>query len=382
MTINLSDITTHDLCVAPWTNLHIGMDGGMKPCCFSKTNFRYVADSNWDYFNSTNVKLTELKQALLDNTDPAHCRGCEEHRWYSTFKEIPILIEKTDDFVLTSIDARWGNTCQLSCTYCDSYNSSTWGKLEKKTTEIVSQHVPRKFRAEIQPLFDFILENAIRLQRVSLVGGEPLLLKENAKLLKLLPESVEIDIITNLAVDLDDNEVYNELIKRSNVIWHVSMENVGDRFEFVRRGASWEKQIRNLHKLENDLISADQVIDLQSQYCAYTALNVRELYAFTKEFTRIIINWSTGLTTPLSLNFFQYPSQFKELALEELDFCINEYNDPTSRLIEIRLRLINSMDTSIPNIIEDCIEFHRAQEDTYFGNRFNFLQLWPQYNIK
>jgi organic radical activating enzyme len=358
------------------------MNGGMKPCCFGKQDFGNVNDGNWDYFNSTNTGLTVLKQALLDNDGPEYCTGCEEHRWYSTFKKIPIHIEKTADFALTSIDARWGNTCQLSCTYCDSYNSSTWGKLEKQIAVPSRQHAPRKFRDKIQPLFDFILENATRLQRVSLVGGEPLLLKENARLLELLPDSVVIDIITNLAVDLENNEVYNELIKRSNVIWHVSMENVGDRFEFVRRGATWKKQIQNLHKLENDLLGDHQHIELQSQYCAYTALNVRELYAFANEFTRVIIGWSTGLFTPPSLNFFQYPKQFKELALEELDFCINEYNDPTGRLIEIRLRLINSMDTVMPNIVEDCIEFHRVQEGKYFENRFNFLQLWPQYAVK
>jgi hypothetical protein len=88
-----------------------------------------------------------------------------------------------------------------------------------------------------------------------------------------------------------------------------------------------------------------------------------------------------GLTTPSSLNFFQFPTEFKELALVELDFCIYEYGI-SAQLSNLRLKLVNSMNTVTPNIVNDCIEFHQAQEDKYFGNRFNFLQLWPQYSIK
>ena len=63
MTINLSDITTHDLCVAPWTNLHIGMNGGMKPCCFGKQDFGNVNDGKWDYF--VEIALTSGHQGSI-----------------------------------------------------------------------------------------------------------------------------------------------------------------------------------------------------------------------------------------------------------------------------------------------------------------------------
>ena len=67
-----------------------------------------------------------------------------------------------------------------------------------------------------------------------MVGGEPLLMKENADLLELIPDNVKVDVISNFSTDVTKSKVFEKLLKRPKVNWHISIENGGERYEYVR----------------------------------------------------------------------------------------------------------------------------------------------------
>lgn len=377
MSINLSSIDSENFCVAPWVNIHIGLSGEIKPCCHGKPKFGSLQDSNWSYIDGSNIGLKNLREELLSGANPDYCSGCNEKQWYNEFSKDGIRDKHTNDFALKSTDIRWGNTCQLSCTYCNSMNSSTWAQL--KSAEKIH---PRLFREQTEPLFQFLNFNKDLLKRVSLVGGEPLLLNENLDLLELIPESVGVEVITNLNVNLSSNKIYQQLIKRENVHWYVSMETVGAQFEFVRRRASWEVQTHNLTKLSQEVHSTCQ-IKLQSQYCVYSALNLRELYNWSKSISNVEVNLVAGLSWPVVLDIFLFPNEFKQQAQAEINNILKR-NDLThfekSSINLVSQKLLESHNCK-PNIVSDCITWHSEQESKYFNNQFDFLTLWPQYRV-
>ena len=371
--MNLSDITHDSFCVAPWVNLHVSTLQYTKPCCGGKGfDSDGLSGSDWNYFEKSNHKLIEIKQELLAGQIPKYCAVCKgEREWYKGFTQQPLTITNIDDFVLQSIDARWNNTCQLSCTYCNSNDSSKWAQLQSK--KYVESEPYRISQNNIDKIYQLVADNNIK--RVSMIGGEPLLIKENIKLLKVLSDSTGIEIFTNLNVELKGNKLFEQLVQRTNVQWYVSMETVGERFEFVRRGAVWSQQVHNLKKLTTE---SKGNVNLQSQYCVYNALHLYELYEFAEQYPQLHINWSV-LTGPEYLNFFNFPKIFKQQALLQIDQCVNKWPDKTHKLELIRQKLINSMDTEIPNMVEKCIKWHQDQETKFFNNRFDFVKLWPEY---
>jgi len=372
MHLNLSNVVSDTFCIAPWVNLHISQKNQIKPCCGGRGIFESI--ENYTAGNDNN--LNQLKQDLLDGKSTSFCDGCVEKEWYSEFLDQDLKVDKLEDFILKSVDARWGVTCQLSCMYCNSNFSSTWRQLESKTIPIQPFKI---YDDNITEIFKLIDSNRNQLTRVSMLGGEPLLLKENLRLLDAINENTSIEIFTNLNVDLDKNEIFQKLITRKNVNWYVSMETIGQRFEFVRRGADWNLQVQNLQQLTSK--STSPVI-LQSQYCVYNALNLVELYDFANTFKNLTINLTSGVTKPAVLNFFLFPEPFKILALDQVNQCINTYPDMSYHLIKIKDLLESSMTTSTTDILNECIKWHQEQETKYFKNRFDFLELWPEYLVK
>ena len=129
--MNLSDVTHKNFCVAPWVNLHVSTSNNTKPCCGGRGfETDTLSSDTWNYFEKSNHKLIKIKQELLAGNTPEYCTGCKgESNWYTQFVQQPLPITDVDDFVLQSVDARWNNTCQLSCTYCNSKDSSRWAQL-------------------------------------------------------------------------------------------------------------------------------------------------------------------------------------------------------------------------------------------------------------
>jgi organic radical activating enzyme len=359
-------------CVAPWVNIHINQSNQIKPCCGGKGQFKSIES----YVDGTDVDLTILKQQLSEGKEPAFCVGCQEKEWYSEFLVQDLPVKNINDFLIKSVDARWGSTCQLSCMYCDENWSSTWSQLKSKTISITPTRI---YNDNVNKIFELVDSNRDQITRVSMLGGEPLLLKENLRLLDSINDNVAVEIFTNLNVNLEKNDIFQQLIKRTNVNWYVSMETVGSRFEFVRRGASWNQQVKNLQFLSNN---SSKTITLQSQYCVYNALHLLELYDFVSKFKNIDVNLTNGLFRPQVLNFFLFPKTFKLIAIDQIDQCIIKYPNLTHSLLRIKQLLESSLHTSEPDIVQKCIVWHQEQETKYFKNRFDFLELWPEYLVK
>ena len=375
--MNLSDVTHKNFCVAPWVNLHVSTSNNTKPCCGGRGfETDTLSSDTWNYFEKSNHKLIKIKQELLAGNTPEYCTGCKgESNWYTQFVQQPLPITDVDDFVLQSVDARWNNTCQLSCTYCNSKDSSRWAQLRSKNSVVSETASYRISQKNIDKIYQLVADNNIK--RVSMIGGEPLLIKENIKLLEVLPNSTSIEIFTNLNVVLAGNTLFEQLVSRPNVQWYVSMETIGKKFEFVRRGAIWDRQTANLTTL---MSRAQGNVSLQSQYCVYNALHLYELYEFANSYPALTINWGSVLTHPEYLNFLNFPKIFKQQALVQIDQCVDQWPDKTHGLALIRQQVIDNMDTEVPNMVEKCILWHQAQETKFFNNRFDFVELWPEYS--
>ena len=99
-----------------------------------------------------------------------------------------------------------------------------------------------------------------------MVGGEPLMMKENDRLLDILPDDVLVTVISNMTVDFDKFPVPKKLLERDRVGWSMSFDNIGERFEYVRWGSTWEQINKNVTAVSQKIIDSNHSGGIHAVY--------------------------------------------------------------------------------------------------------------------
>lgn len=357
---------TLPLCSAINNSIFLDTDGAVKTCCAGQSVLGNIGDETLPIIFSKEEYL-DIKSALEKQTFPSYCSRCEEHEkigphmsQYDYFKN---NIPGTEDNQLIHIDLRWSNVCNLSCRYCEPRASSQWQKL--LNIPIVS--VDKDYHKTI---FDHIEKNVGTIKHASLLGGEPLMQKQNEQLLSTINPSTHIEIITNLSVPLGNNKIYNLLKNHRDITWCVSFENVGDRFEYVRNGASWDLLKENLNIVKEEF-GVENIMFL-AVYGLWNATRLEEFLGFANQFGARM-----GLQPVISntgLSVFDHGPEIKEMALREID-NISKYN--YYGFSDIKNRLLNTQE--VPNIANTFIKWTQSSEQL-MNPKKNFAELWPEIN--
>lgn len=360
-------------CLAPWVNLHISTAEQVKPCCRG-AGIEAAIPSISSYVQGTYPALEVLKQGLLSDEEPIACMGCQERNWYSEFEDATDTALKEPQLKLQSIDLRWSNLCQLTCLYCDGAFSSSWAAINTKTEQKKSYRIS----TDKSVLLEMVDRSKQTIKRVSLLGGEPLLIKENLMVLEMLRPDVKVDVFSGFNLDLDNNPIYQKLITMPNVQWSISMETLGDKFEFVRRNAQWSRQVHNLKKLQEQS-SSKYTPSFQSQFCVYSATCIEDLYLLAADLG-YTINWN-WLSFPDQLDFSSFPDEHKIKALDQFENVkkLRHVDDCIPVVDHLVDNITASFGKGSWHSVKRCVEWHQQREHIYFQNDRNFLSLWPEF---
>jgi len=257
--MNLKEFVLHEtVCPVPWSGMYLDPAGNVRNCSVSQKTLGNIndKDSIIDILNSQ--KNVEIKKDLLNKVKNPSCNYCwvtesmntsvlstsnRSHFKKTIGKIIPLTVfDSANNFDLKQVDLRWRNTCNLACVYCDSSLSSTWAKelnVEVSTNE-----------AEIERTKQYIFEKIASLRYIYLCGGEPLLMKENADLIKLVQEkNPDIYIRVNTNLTNINSPIYKLLLNCKNVHWIISVDSIKENFEYIRYGAKWDNWFANLIQL-------------------------------------------------------------------------------------------------------------------------------------
>jgi sulfatase maturation enzyme AslB (radical SAM superfamily) len=138
------------------------------------------------------------------------------------------------------------NQCNLKCRTCSPVDSSFWIKEYQHRTGI-------KQLVYLEPddskfFSSFKQDTLPHLKEISFVGGEPLMMKSVHRILETLDPDVSLTFYTN-------GTFYNpEMFEKFNdVNIAVSIDGVGNRFEYMRHPAKWDLIINNIKLMGNNL---------------------------------------------------------------------------------------------------------------------------------
>ena len=246
-------LTNKHFCPMPWTGLMYNVDGRVKNCIRSAGSLGNIKDNAIEEILLGPINVTKQTN-IIDNQPAAGCHTCYdlEHGkegfdiisdrifYIREFKRTPLDTYRPNNFDLQTVDVRWTNLCNFACVYCGSDFSSRWAdELSKKISQPTEQ--------QQKDFGDYIYRHAKNLKHVYLAGGEPLLMKENLKLLQELNPDVNLRINTNLSKV--DTGVFDAVCQFKNVHWTVSAETIENEFEYIRFGGKWQDFLDNLNTI-------------------------------------------------------------------------------------------------------------------------------------
>jgi radical SAM protein with 4Fe4S-binding SPASM domain len=242
-------------CAAPWTNLYLDPNGDILTCCVGKSILGNIRTNPLEEILNSDV-TREIKQKLISDQSHPNCINCDtftaenpadswQRGYYNNIgKKINVDYEDIHSFVLGAVDARWSNTCNFKCIYCDPFLSSS---IEKELNITISNG-----NLGNDQILKFILANQNNIVEIYLAGGEPLLMKENRKFLEQYTNTdTRLRINTNLSNIHEKNSILDKIKKFKNILWTVSVDNTKSRYEYTRYGSNWDQFLINLQTIKD-----------------------------------------------------------------------------------------------------------------------------------
>lgn len=371
-------------CSYPFDTIFLGADSGVKTCCSAGQDIGNLNDSRIEDIIVSD-KAQEIRQSIIDERWHPQCIQCKVLEDQGARSERSCVIDHTYDhyesikldrkfFGLKKLDIRWSNVCNLACNYCYEYFSSQWAKIKGIKLEPLNKD-------NEESLFAYITEHKDDVESVNLLGGEPLLQKQNERLVTLLPDNTNYYMLTNMAVSLENNKILDAIISKPRATFGVSFETIGDRYEYVRHGASWETFSNNLKTIRER--SPTTELNAHPLYCTYSAFNLVEFYDFVLNAGFTGVYWC-AIHNIEGLNIYNLSKELKLKAIKEIELCAELYPEQSS--IKDLMNIKKSLEESFENrlIVSDIsgLEKFRIYTDEIEvqlkNKKKKAIELWPE----
>jgi radical SAM protein with 4Fe4S-binding SPASM domain len=266
-----------NFCVAPWMHLHVINDGKAFACCQTplreENSFGNVKEHRLiEIVNSDRAK--EMRKDMIQGRSlPQSCERCTSKesvglnsmrtgfnsKWYDTVKDS--INSTSNDGTISKLqlkywDFRFSNYCNLACVTCSPLFSTQWSdEWIKLHPEAVKYSETRLIDLEKANIFwEDIAQNLDYMKEIHFAGGEPLMMPEHWKILKLLDErkkyDVELRYSTNgTTLGRDKDDVLSYWKKFRYVHLSLSIDGEGDAFEYIRYKGKWKSTFANLKRI-------------------------------------------------------------------------------------------------------------------------------------
>jgi MoaA/NifB/PqqE/SkfB family radical SAM enzyme len=369
-------------CAAPWRGLHINSRGDVKTCCAGNPNLLGNLNSQSIEQILNSDLMAEIRQDLSHGRAHKYCSNCvkaerfgadSERAWHNNVNPGFDYATAGDKYHYPVIvDVRWNTTCNLSCNYCGEFCSSKWAAIKG---------IPVKSGARpyYDQVCDFIEQHQDAIHEVALVGGEPLMLPENSRLLDVIPKDAIVTLITNLSVDLENNKIFQKLATRNKVGWSMSFDNVGNQLEYVRHGAAWDKIKHNFALIKDLMTTQGQWGGIHAVYNMYNATRICELREFAEE-TGTSVLWQ-NLFQPEYLDPFLHGPKVAALAAAEIEkfYAMDIATPAEKQFFDQALDRYRAVTSTTDDITEQFKNHIQEIETKYHPDSLGkFAKLWPE----
>ena len=326
--ISISDLTDREkyllmesktFCMYPWIHLHAYPTGEAYPCCHSDMH-QPVGNCQQQSMKEvwSGDKMKELRDDMLNDRENSMCSRCYEQDDLGFFsgrkssnKHFGHLIKEGVEidppYKQVYWDIRFSNLCNLSCRSCGHIFSSSWFKDQSKLS---GENWAKKNKALFwagrheTDMLEQLMEHIDYVEQIYFAGGEPLMMDEHYIILEELEKRKKFDVRliynTNFTkTKLKDRSVFDYWRKFDSVAVGASLDAMGPRAEYIRKGTDWKEVEANRRKMLE--ICPDVDFYISPTFSIQNALHIPDFHR----------DWvEKGLLKPqdVNINLLQGPS--------------------------------------------------------------------------
>jgi len=289
MTNKIFPIKSDKACLLKWNWSTVHLNSGTSSSCH-RTQKYAIDPENFSQFHNLPEKI-KARQLMLEGTWPGHgCESCKNVEDVGGMSDRLYQLDQLQDpehvppelfddptavnVTPTIVEVYFNNTCNMSCIYCGPFFSSRWEDennkygsphkiVDDKYSHTISQKNPH-YEKMSQEFWNYLKKdnNAKKIRRFHVLGGEPLLLKELDQVIAFWAQyghpDLIITIVSNLNIPHERFKKYIkkfELLAKNNKIWRLqitgSLDGWGPEQEYVRYGLDLELWQKNFEYLLN-----------------------------------------------------------------------------------------------------------------------------------
>lgn len=337
-------VESKTICSLPFNSVSFDPVGNLRPCCNSDAGVFPENIKTHDIINNTSIQ--KLRTNLINEVKDSACSRCwkMEEIGNKSFRHIANEDANRGMQFLTNIsptvsiedirylDISLGNKCNLACRMCHPGSSSLVAKQYMELKYIPQGNILIDFDQETKDKIFDLITNAVNLNSIYLLGGEPLINDFHDEILDLLikldrAKNITIHYNTNLHSDIEkyfDRWDHFKLIEMS-----VSVDGADDTYEYIRWPGSWNKVYRNIKTIfsrKHDNFVVGIAVTAQNLNVGNIPTLINKIHEIDKEITFYFI--------PVSgCNYLHLtPVGLLEKAIQELEGLY----DPCNRIPELR----------------------------------------------
>jgi len=406
----------------PFTGLATREDGAIKVCCRSHPIGFIQKESLEDIWN--NQTMRRIRHQVLNDERPPECEPCFslEDQGVESLRQRHIkgiipearinlypnaLDSLSEDnmmpFEFPTMEIKLNNLCNLKCRMCHPMDSTSWNDwneveefyikennfLPKKIHDLNLLNKPYLKEFDDNPNWWNSFEKVIPyFRRAEFAGGEPLMDPQHYKILDMLipyGDQIEIKYATNLSMlGKSNRNIFDYWPKFKSVAVNVSIDGIGDSYEYIRGNASWSELIHNIKQIQT-MPNISRIVGAVAVQVSNALVLDKMIKYFLDDLG--IVFYTNMVKYPNVLSIQTLPTELKNVVYNKLRMVQREL--PTYRLVKEHPKLLGITDEQINGIINfmfakdehhiwpDTVEFNRRLDAS--RNNRTFVEVTPEF---
>jgi radical SAM protein with 4Fe4S-binding SPASM domain len=353
-------------CMLGLLHTYVSPDGNVMPCCMgdiTKPSLGNINDiTSWDEIWN-GEKYKQFRKNMIEGVENPICSRCYDTEKFQSHSfrthRNNVYADQYDHYIshllpsgemttdkLKYMDFRFSNKCNQACITCGHTLSSSWYDLNEKLGR------PQSDSKFIEPTdktiaFKLIDDNLDSVRDIYFAGGEPMISEYHWYTLEKLIESgraSEVNLVysTNCStLSYRGKDVLEYWKQFKDVMIMASIDEVGERFNYIRWPGKWNKISVNLQKIHDSFEEVNKSVGWAKQKLVYlpvlSSFNIHRLKEIVQQFldcgiyqgslgTKVIFEiclFQNLLRNPIHLSIINMPEQHWQY----VDKCLTEFEE-------------------------------------------------------